>query len=916
MARAEAVEATNIYVAADGSGDFTTVEEAIEHLKQLESKNETKNSPKNIYIKSGDYFLSDKIRVPGGSGEGQGFTFEGYGNGEVNLIGGEKLDKVLVSNVTDGSILDRIIDSNARDKLLQIDVSNLGIDFGDLKNDESQPKREMPTFYIGETPLLPARYPNKIAGSEFLHTKDAKVLADPAKSSAPGYWPDYIDPVQFSVKEELERSDEWTDDTFENAYIQGFFCVDYECEMMKIADFNNDTNTLTTTAGFENPIYDNKRFYFLNMLDEIDMPGESYLDVDSQVLYFMPTDNFKADEIYLSNFKGDMFTIADQSYVTIRNINFKYSIGRSLQLHNAHHITIENCTFAHTDSDAIVVSARNSVIRNCEVYDTKSGGIAVYGHYNLIENNLIHDNTARGTKTYQNSVLLNGSNNTLKNNTIYNNAHQVIGIGGSNMEISYNEIYNACLESGDTGAIYYGRDPSIMGIKIHDNYFHDIGNAYVTSYGQQSIFCDDGSIMPHIYHNIFENSGGAAIKAHGAQFGLVEDNLFVNVNTAAYFQSWAQNNSQQIQNRWYVWVHQNLTDNQSRYDKVFDQAVMEEYKDSYFKAFWDYVKVEDWDMLTDGTINSDEDLQRVALEKGPAYTNTFRDNILVDTRYATSGGNGTEENTIVMDKSKMNANFKFNNDALSEIHAQNPDYTNFDLSKIGYIDPNPPTPPSSGGGGGGSRPAPISSPSPSPSPTPGASPVPSPIPLPSPQPKPITFTDTSTDNWYYNAVKYVFERNLMVGMSDTEFAPDVKVTRGMISTILWRLDGEQPVLNQVPFKDVASDKWYAKSITWMKDNAISLGYEDGEFRPDRQITREEMATIIARYLEFKGVLAQGNAAGFADDFDISAWAKDSTARLKTLGIMGGRGDNDFDPKAQTSRAETAQILMNILATTD
>jgi hypothetical protein len=176
----------------------------------------------------------------------------------------------------------------------------------------------------------------------------------------------------------------------------------------------------------------------------------------------------------------------------------------------------------------------------------------------------------------------------------------------------------------------------------------------------------------------------------------------------------------------------------------------------------------------------------------------------------------------------------------------------------------------------------------------------------------MNFNDVARDKWYYDAVNYAYQNSLLVGMTDIDFEPDRKLSRAMITTILWRLEDEPQVQSNESFKDIARDSWYSKGVLWAEKNGIIFGYEDGEFRADREITREEVVTIIARYISFKDIKTAAKAENFADNSKISYWAKDSVKLLKTLNVINGREGNEFDPKANTTRAETAQLLMNMI----
>jgi hypothetical protein len=177
----------------------------------------------------------------------------------------------------------------------------------------------------------------------------------------------------------------------------------------------------------------------------------------------------------------------------------------------------------------------------------------------------------------------------------------------------------------------------------------------------------------------------------------------------------------------------------------------------------------------------------------------------------------------------------------------------------------------------------------------------------------MDFDDVTQDKWYYEPIKFAYDNNLMVGLSGSAFEPELPTTRAMIATILYRLENEPEIEKQAEYSDVSDNEWYTEAINWGDANDILYGYGNDIFKPEQDITREEMAAIIARYLEYKGVEIDASSEKFADNHEIGDWAKSSVDFARALNIIKGRGGNKFAPKAQATRAETAQILMNMIS---
>lgn len=173
----------------------------------------------------------------------------------------------------------------------------------------------------------------------------------------------------------------------------------------------------------------------------------------------------------------------------------------------------------------------------------------------------------------------------------------------------------------------------------------------------------------------------------------------------------------------------------------------------------------------------------------------------------------------------------------------------------------------------------------------------------------MSFADVASGQWYYDAVKYVFEKGLMNGTSNTTFEPNATTSRGMIVTILYRLDG-QPVVPVSGFADVAADQYYSKAISWATTRNIVKGYGDGRFGPDDAITREQMAAILYRYAQYKGYSVTGAAdfAQYSDAGSVSSYATDAMAWAVGTGIINGTDGAVLLPQDTATRAQAAQIL--------
>ncbi|MCC8097152.1 MAG: S-layer homology domain-containing protein [Eubacterium sp.] len=177
-----------------------------------------------------------------------------------------------------------------------------------------------------------------------------------------------------------------------------------------------------------------------------------------------------------------------------------------------------------------------------------------------------------------------------------------------------------------------------------------------------------------------------------------------------------------------------------------------------------------------------------------------------------------------------------------------------------------------------------------------------------------SYTDVSPEDWFSEAVEYMKEKGIMLGISDDEFAPYLPLTRGMFVTVLHRIEGTPEPTAKAPFGDVAEGLWYSEAVDWGYENNIIYGYSDSEYGVNDRITREQMAAIIYRYAEFKGIdvtIIDGEA-DFNDSEKVSNYAKPAVKWVQTCGFMTGDENKNFRPLDNATRAETAQVFMNVV----
>ena len=180
----------------------------------------------------------------------------------------------------------------------------------------------------------------------------------------------------------------------------------------------------------------------------------------------------------------------------------------------------------------------------------------------------------------------------------------------------------------------------------------------------------------------------------------------------------------------------------------------------------------------------------------------------------------------------------------------------------------------------------------------------------------LPFTDVKSGDWFYEAVQYVYDKGMMTGVSADRFAPASTTTRGMIVTILYRLENEPAVSGGSAFTDVENGAWYADAVAWAAANDIVNGTSATTFAPNSPITREQMAAILYRYAAYKGydVSQKADLSGYTDAASISGYAKDALAWANAQKLITGVTDTTLNPQGSATRAQVATILMRLCET--
>ena len=279
-----------------------------------------------------------------------------------------------------------------------------------------------------------------------------------------------------------------------------------------------------------------QRFYFLNILEELAQPGDYFVDRQTGLLYFWPPAPLQGAEIVATLLEQPLIHLTNVSHVSLCNLTCECSRGDGIVLTGGTQNLVAGCTLRHLGNRGVVVAGgTRHRVSGCDVYDTGDGGISLSGGERKtltpgghVTNNLVH-HIACWSRCYQPGIGISGVGNRIAHNVIHDCPHNGILLDGNDHLIEFNEIYRTCLETGDVGAFYMGRDYAQQGNVIRDNFFHHTGGVGM---GSMAVYLDDCTSGVTITGNIFYRTRRAAFIG-GGRDNIVDNNVFINYAAVA-----------------------------------------------------------------------------------------------------------------------------------------------------------------------------------------------------------------------------------------------------------------------------------------------------------------------------------------------------------------------------------------------
>ncbi len=421
--------------------------------------------------------------------------------------------------VRDAAVLARL-DPAVRKRVVQANLRALGItEYGSAGGGGLY-------LYFRGRPMTVARWPNHG------FTRIVKVVGG-KRFNVRGTWGDHVGKFVYQG----DRPKRWLHEN--DLWLHGYWFWDWSDQREPVAEIDPSRHVITLAKPYHHYGYRKGQWYYaFNALSELDSPGEWYLDRKSGILYFLPPAPIRPGDAVVS-VRPKVLTMDKTAYVTFRGFTIEASRDTPVQLRGCDHCRIEACLIRCTGRGAVSIhGGRDSGVVGCDITATAKGGVSLYGGNRktltparlYADNNHIH-HYSYWWRMYGPAIGIGGVGNRAAHNLIDNAPHCAILFGGNDHRIEYNEIHSVCYEANDAGAIYAGRDWTMRGTVIRDNYLHHING--FRGRGCVGVYLDDMFCGATIADNVFYKVTRAAFIG-GGRDNIIENNLFLDCPRAIH----------------------------------------------------------------------------------------------------------------------------------------------------------------------------------------------------------------------------------------------------------------------------------------------------------------------------------------------------------------------------------------------
>ena len=528
---AAAVPAADLYVSANGSDSapgtrerpVATLEKARDQARELRKG----GAPVTVWVRRGDYTIRRTLELTAADSgsESAPIAYRSAPGERVRLLGGTVLRNFVP--VRDRSVLDRL-DPDARSHVVECNLRALGItDYGRLTSrgfGRLRSPAHMELFFGGRRMTL-AQWPNK--GFTKIAGVPGTAIVDEHGGS--------VGRLEQGFLYEGDRPSRWK--KLDDIWVHGYWSWDWANSYEQVDSIDLGRRLIRTRPPYGNYYFrKGQRFYFLNILEELDEPGEYFVDREAGRLYFWPPAPLESAEAAVSVFNGPVVRMRNVNHVAFGGFTIEYLRGNGVEVNGGEAVRIFDVTIRNLGNTAVTIDGgRRHSVDGSRIYQVGDSGIQVAGGNRQtlepagheVRDNDIHD-MGEWSRTYNPAISISGVGNRIIHNHIHDGPHSGIQLSGNEHLIEFNEIDHLAKETGDVGAFYMGRDYTMRGVVIRYNFFHHTGGMGL---GAMGVYMDDCSGGATIFGNVFYKMSRATFIG-GGRDNRIENNVYVECDPA------------------------------------------------------------------------------------------------------------------------------------------------------------------------------------------------------------------------------------------------------------------------------------------------------------------------------------------------------------------------------------------------
>ena len=542
--------AVDFYVATNGLDSnpgtidrpFATLEGGRNTFRLLRSRGSVPVGTNTVWIRQGNYYRDSSFVLSSTDGgtAGAPVVYSAYPGEIVRIIGGRKL--IGFHAVTGSNILSRL-GAEAQSNVLQLDLKSIGItNWLKLAARGYGYSEEVPghsELFFQEQRMVLARWPNEGQWTTIAGVPNVAANMAAPSMAVMGSWDNGF---YYSG----DRPKQWLTDS--NIWMHGYWAETWADSYNQISSLDPTQRLIKTVPPYgAEGFLPGQSFYFLNVLEELDSPGEWYLDDASGMLYFWPPSSIQTGEAVLSLVPGAIISLSNATNIVIRNLTLEDTPGYAISMIGGKNNMVNMCSIRFAGNDGIYINGGNQhQVSYCDISDTGQCAVhAIGGDYwtlnpgrHNVENCQIY-RTSRWLLTLGGiSLVVNGIGNRVAHNLIYDSPTFGIRVLGSENVVEFNNIHHVCLNQSDCGAIYLARDPGYFSNVFRFNYIYDLGSSNLNFVN--GLYLDDNVRGALAYRNIFVGLTNAVVIGGGSDH-LLQNNIFVNCSPAIFFDARGMN---------------------------------------------------------------------------------------------------------------------------------------------------------------------------------------------------------------------------------------------------------------------------------------------------------------------------------------------------------------------------------------